>query len=71
MSAKTNKPRGLSLPRPEREPVYLMEAANGMLVRVPESKLESWQAAQRSAGMRPLTEAEKQLRDRILQDLYG
>ena len=26
---------------------YLIEAANGMLVRVPESRLESWDKAQR------------------------
>ena len=28
------------------EAVFLMKAANGMRVRVPESKLESWQKAQ-------------------------
>ena len=33
-------------PIPREETYFLMEAANGMLVNVPESKLESWQRAQ-------------------------
>lgn len=31
----------------EKETVYYLEAANGMTVRVPESKLESWSAEQK------------------------
>lgn len=53
--------------KPE-ETHYLMESADGSLVRVPADKLESWEAAQVSAE---LTEAEKKLRDAILHDLYG
>lgn len=56
---------------PQEEPVFLMEARSGMLVRVPQSKLESWQAAQNSAAAPGLTAAEQRLRDRIMQDLYG
>ena len=71
------EPQGLQLPSlqaettPSREPVFLMEAQNGMLVRVPQSKLESWQAAQNSGAAPGLTEVEQRLRDRIMQDLYG
>ena len=69
------KNRDYSLERPlqtsQQEPVYLMEAKNGMLVRIPQSKLESWLAAQNSGATPGLTEAEQQLRDRILHDLYG
>ena len=54
-----------------QEQVYYLEAANGLTVRVPESKLGSWQAAQSSAAEPTLTEAEQRLRDRIMQDLYG
>lgn len=32
--------------KPPPETVYYMEAANGMIVRVPESKLDAWQAEQ-------------------------
>lgn len=31
-----------------QETSYMMEAKDGMLVRVPESRLEAWQKAQRS-----------------------
>ena len=52
-----------------RETSYLMEAKDGMLVRVPESKLEAWQQAQ--AEDRPLTEQERLLKERIVSMLYG
>lgn len=64
---------GLALPgsSPAQETTYLMEAANGMLVRVPENRLEAWQQAQKSgAADRPLTEAERSLIDRIVQRIY-
>lgn len=61
-------PEGLSLPKPEKEPVYLMETDDGTMVRVPESKLEAWEAADHSA---PLTKAERRLKDRIVQEIYG
>lgn len=77
MREPTNEQQGLQLPSlqenstSQAEPVFLMEAPNGMLVRVPQSKLESWQAAQNSAAAPGLTAAEQRLRDRIMQDLYG
>ena len=77
MKATTNEQQGLQLPSlqenstSQEEPVFLMEAQNGMLVRVPQSKLESWQATQSSAAAPGLTAAEQRLRDRIMQDLYG
>ena len=52
-----------------QEPVYLMEAEDGMLVRVPESKLEAWQQAQ--AEDRPLTEQERLLKERVVSMLFG
>ena len=52
-----------------QEPVYLMEAEDGMLVRVPESKLETWQQSQ--SEDRPLTEQERLLKERIVSMLYG
>lgn len=57
------------------EPVYMMEAHNGMLVHVPESKLEAWQAAQDELISNPdaqeLTENEKRLVQAIVRDIYG
>ena len=55
----------------QQEPVYLMEARNGMLVRVPQSKLEDWKREQSSREAQQLTKEEQLLRDRILQDIYG
>ena len=61
--------------KPKQETIYYMEAANGMVVPVPESKLEAWQAEQDRIKNDPaaaeLTEAEKKLCDAILHDLYG
>lgn len=60
--------------KPKEEPIYYMEAASGMTVRVPESKLEAWQAEQDRIRNDPaaaeLTEEEKKLRDAILHELY-
>ena len=56
------------------ETIYYMEAANGMTVRVPESKLDTWQEEQEKLSSEiesELTDAEKKLRDRILHDIYG
>lgn len=61
--------------KPAQKTIYYMEAANGMTVRAPESKLETWRAEQDRIKNDPaaaeLTEAEKKLRDAILHDLYG
>lgn len=59
----------------EEETFYFMEAANGMTVRVPESRLEAWQAEQNRIRENPesrkLTEKEQLLVDMIVQDIYG
>ena len=49
----------------------LVEADSGMLVRVPEEKLESWERAQKERGSEPLSSSERRVIDRILQMLYG
>ena len=56
-----------------KEPVYYLEAANGMTVRVPESRLAAWQAEQdrqRREGSKPLSSSEQHLIDGIVSDLY-
>lgn len=54
----------------QQEAVYMMEAEDGSTVRVPASKLESWQKAQKGPD-RPLTPAEEKVKERILGRLYG
>ena len=78
MSNQNNMPRGLELPNLEpskkQEPMYLMEAANGMLVRVPESRLEAWEAEQdkqRRGENLQLMKSERESIDRILNAIYG
>lgn len=56
------------------EEAYYMEAANGMIVRVPASRLEAWQAEQDKIrrGEKPeLTEAERRMKEAILDKIYG
>ncbi len=56
------------------EEAYYMEAANGMMVRVPASRLEAWQAEQEKirCGEKPeLTEAEQRMKEAILDNIYG
>lgn len=57
------------------ETVYYVEAANGMTVRVPENRLEAWQAEQDRIRNNPdtakLTEKEQMLVDAIVRDIYG
>lgn len=59
----------------QSETVYYMEAANGMTVRVPESKLEAWQAEQDRIRNDPsaseLTEKEKEMVRKYVHDLYS
>ncbi len=68
---------GLKLPQlppevPEQEPVYLMEAFNGVLVRVPRSKLGAWLEGQERRKKQPgLSRYERKFVDRIISDLYG
>ena len=53
------------------ETTYLMEAADGMLVRVPESKLEAWAEAQeKQKPEATLSRSEQQLRDKIVQKIF-
>lgn len=52
------------------EAVYTMESNDGMLVRVPESKLDSWQAAQDGhSNNSRLDELWPQIKERALQKL--
>lgn len=63
---------------PHSEPVndsnetyYLMESANGKLIRVPESKLDAFQEAQESGlADSPLTDAERRLVNKIAKNIY-
>ena len=58
----------------QAEEYYYMEAANGMTVRLPASRLEAWEAEQDriSRGEAPkLTAAEQDSIDRILNRIYG
>ena len=78
MREPTNEQQGLQLPSlqenstSQEEQVFLMEAQNGMLVRVPQSKLESWQAAQEDGVTdKPLSQAERRLIDSLVQRTFG
>lgn len=56
-----------------QEQVYLMKAHNGMMVRVPESRLEAWEQEQeklaKEGSSAKLTPREAQLKQEILQML--
>ena len=70
----SNDALGHSSAEKPKEPVYYMESANGMLVRVPQSKLEAWQAEQdrqRNCENLELTEQERKLKEDILERIYG
>ena len=47
-----------------------METSDGFLVRVPESRLEAWEQAQKEAEA-PLTPSEQRVKDKILSMIYG
>ena len=57
----------------KQEPAYYLEAANGLTVRVPESRLAAWQAEQdrqrRGIGLE-LTDSERRAKERILEKIY-
>lgn len=57
--------------KPSAETVYYTESANGMTVRVPESKLDAWQNAQEGLGKKPTEEQRKYIKQKILQEIYG
>lgn len=70
--ANSYRQQGIELPMAGQSgQTYLIEDGDGFLTRVPEDKLESWQTAQKERGGAPLTKAEQQLKDRIVQMLYG
>lgn len=56
--------------KPEEE--YLLEAANGMLVWVPESKLDAWQEEQEKqrSGQHQRTPEQQAMIDRIVREIY-
>ena len=59
MDSKLKLPTAETTPQQEakqeqkQEQYYLMQAKNGMLVNVPESRLAAWQEAQESGGLSP------------------
>lgn len=53
-----------------QEDVYLMETKDGMLVSVPESRLEAWEAAQK-AGKRLPDNFAQRLKDALRAEIYG
>ena len=63
--ADKDNPQGSS-----RETAYLTEDRDGFLARVPESKLEDWERAQRDPS-RPLNRAERHMVDQIVESIYG
>lgn len=50
---------------------FLMESSDGMLVRVPEDKLDAWQAVQEGRGPVPSPEMKKLFREEITKRIYG
>ena len=66
--------QGLSLPAMEEqtEERYIAEASNGDLTSVPESRADAWSEAQaRGVLSQGIQMHWPQIRDRILDDLYG
>lgn len=66
-----NHIRNIPTTPPAKETIYLVEAQNGMQVRVPESKLDSWLTAQEenSSG---ISEATKNIiKRRMIERIYG
>ena len=53
-----------------REKTYLLEDKDGFLVRVPESKLDTWEKVQ-TKGDAPLTPSEREVVNRIVERIYG
>ena len=51
-----------------QEASYLMEAENGLLVSVPESRMEDWKEAQ---GKKPPEKCVQRLKDMLLSEIYG
>jgi len=62
--------QGLRLPS-DQPALYLMEARNGMLVDVPENKLDDWLKMQGREEEPQLTEADESLLEAVLEMIYG
>ena len=77
MATSKPNPEGLQLPGAEQTAprstaqTFLMESNSGMLVRVPESKMDKWLAAQEGKGLKPTAKQRQLLKDRIRQEIYG
>lgn len=74
--ANSYRQQGIELPTAQKQETgpkqtYLIEGRDGFLTRVPADKLESWQKTQQERGDAPLSREEQQLKDRIVQMLYG
>lgn len=54
-------------PQPPAEETHLIETSDGLLIRVPVSKLDAWKKVDHDA---PLTPAEEQLKEQILDSIY-
>ena len=54
-----------------RGTIYYMESANGMIVRVPEGKLDTWQKAQEGQGQQLTGEQKRMIKDKIIREIYG
>lgn len=64
--------QGLRLPSAPKGKLYLMEADNGMLLDVPEEKLDDWAEMQgQGAVTKEQEEAEGRVLERVLEMLYG
>ena len=55
-------------PSTKTETHYLIEDESGALTRVPADKVDAWSKADRS---RPLSKAERELKDSILRSIFG
>ena len=56
---------------PQKGERYLIEDEDGFLISVPAEKLETREQAQKERSGVPLSRAEQQLRDRIVQMVFG
>ena len=63
--------QGLRLQSANESPLLLMEARNGMLVDVPEDRLDDWLAVQGQEEEPQLTEKDERLVQKLLEMIYG
>ena len=60
----------MQLPKSD-ETIYLMESKDGMMVRVPASKLAEWEKSQNSEQPDKLTPEQELLKQEVLRKLFG